>query len=216
MESSKMACTSTTSALSWSGNPKRVVESFPKILKVSLYQLNTDSPLIQKIIIITLKSKIELLICFSNNTKHCWVSVIEVPEPWLPFQSLPLRQSSILELLLFLDKPPPLLRHVFPFPCFLLSRFSPLLTVRFPLNLFLFFFANVRFKNSKLSRWVLSFIGRKIARNVLTRATEVEASVAADADTTELPEIVKTAQEAVKSFTFYKWLCSFLLLSFLW
>ncbi|KAJ4868826.1 hypothetical protein Rs2_49621 [Raphanus sativus] len=37
---------------------------------------------------------------------------------------------------------------------------------------------------------------RKIARNVLTRATEVEASVAADADTTELPEIVKTAQEA--------------------
>ncbi|XP_018478288.1 protein CURVATURE THYLAKOID 1B, chloroplastic-like isoform X1 [Raphanus sativus] len=37
---------------------------------------------------------------------------------------------------------------------------------------------------------------RKIARNVLTRATEVEASVTAEADTTELPEIVKTAQEA--------------------
>lgn len=43
------------------------------------------------------------------------------------------------------------------------------------------------------------FIGRKIARrNVLTRATEVEAPVTAEAETTELPEIVKTAQEAVK------------------
>ncbi|KAL0671970.1 hypothetical protein Bca4012_034674 [Brassica carinata] len=37
---------------------------------------------------------------------------------------------------------------------------------------------------------------RKIARNVLTRATEVEAPVTAEAETTELPEIVKTAQEA--------------------
>ncbi|KAL0896279.1 hypothetical protein Bca101_080240 [Brassica carinata] len=37
---------------------------------------------------------------------------------------------------------------------------------------------------------------RKIARNVLTRATEVETPVTAGAETTELPEIVKTAQEA--------------------
>ncbi|XP_033146682.1 protein CURVATURE THYLAKOID 1B, chloroplastic isoform X2 [Brassica rapa] len=38
---------------------------------------------------------------------------------------------------------------------------------------------------------------RKIARrNVPTRATEVEAPVTAEAETTELPEIVKTAQEA--------------------
>ncbi|CAN6836579.1 unnamed protein product [Brassica oleracea var. botrytis] len=88
--------------------------------------------------------------------------------PWLPFQSLPLRRSSTLELLLLLDKPPSLLRRVFHFRCFLLSRFSPLLAVR-----------------------------RKIARrNVLTRATEVEAPVTAEAETTELPEIVKTAQEA--------------------
>lgn len=51
--------------------------------------------------------------------------------------------------------------------------------------------------------WVLSLIGRKIARNVLTRATEVEASVTAEADTTELPEIVKTAQEAVRADTLF-------------
>ncbi|KAJ0259097.1 Protein CURVATURE THYLAKOID 1B [Hirschfeldia incana] len=37
---------------------------------------------------------------------------------------------------------------------------------------------------------------RKISRNVLTRATEVEAPVTAEAESTELPEILKTAQEA--------------------
>lgn len=56
------------------------------------------------------------------------------------------------------------------------------------------------------------FKGRKIVRNVLTRAADVEVAATTqveapaantEAASTELPDIVKTVQEAVKTLYFY-------------
>nr|BAH56757.1 AT2G46820 [Arabidopsis thaliana] len=76
----------------------------------------------------------------------------------------------------------------------------------FSINLKIFLFTfNFEFKVSNFRNgfW---FLGRKIVRNVVTRATtEVGEAPATttEAETTELPEIVKTAQEAVNTLTLF-------------